>query len=522
MARSLYGRLHGRFGARITGTERQHRVRDRIARFAADIPIDQWFAPRRSDVAQRRRRVTVVGGGFAGLMAGSMLARHFDVTVFEARDRIGGRVWSQVDPSSKRVIEAGAELIGYDHPMWLALAKEFSLGFSRLTTEDHFAAVGLELPMYLQGTLVPPDELEKVYKEMTKAFELMSKEAMRIENPFKPWLYQNAAELDQRSLSQWIGALPVSSLAKAAIEVQFANTNGAPSSRQSYLANLALVAGGALHGKPDDFFTLTETVRCAEGNQILATRLRQKIEQQGGKVALSTPIRRIDINSSDVVCTATDRSTHTADYVVLAVPPSLWPSSPGAMLTVNPKIPDDYYMSMGTAVKYLSRARSRFWIDERLAPSSASAEYGMTWEGTDNQMQAPEQPVELSLFAGGDAATAAIDVFRKDPNALPRYYDAAIAKVYPAYPEKRIAATDFIAWPLDDWTRGGYSCPAPTEVCRVGPKVNAPFAERLHFAGEHVSLAFFGYMEGALQSGAAAARAISSHSGIAWPGRRFD
>jgi monoamine oxidase len=83
--------------------------------------------------------VSVVVGGFAGLMAGGMLARHFDVTVFEARDRIGGRVWSQVDPSSKRVIEAGAELIGY-HPMWLALAKEFSLGFSRLTTEDHFAA----------------------------------------------------------------------------------------------------------------------------------------------------------------------------------------------------------------------------------------------------------------------------------------------------------------------------------------------------------------------------------------------
>ena len=63
-------------------------------------------------------------------------------------------------------------------------------------------------------------------------------------------------------------------------------------------------------------------------------------------------------------------------------------------------------MTMGTAVKYLSRSATRFWIEEGRAPSAVSAECGMIWEGTDNQMQLPDQDVELSLFAGGSAANA--------------------------------------------------------------------------------------------------------------------
>ena len=65
-------------------------------------------------------RVAVVGAGFAGLAAAVTLADYgVDVVVYEARDRVGGRVWSQpldgpggVGP----VIERGAEFVleGYD------------------------------------------------------------------------------------------------------------------------------------------------------------------------------------------------------------------------------------------------------------------------------------------------------------------------------------------------------------------------------------------------------------------------
>ena len=68
-------------------------------------------------------------------------------------------------------------------------------------------------------------------------------------------------------------------------------------------------------------------------------------------------------------------------------------------------------------------------------------------------------------------------------------------------------------WPSDPWVKASYSFPAPGQVTAQGPTFGRGLG-RLHFAGEYCAYAFMGYMEGALQSGAAAARRIVSHDGI--------
>ena len=64
-------------------------------------------------------RVVVAGAGFAGLMAAYRIAQAgHEVVVLEARDRVGGRVWSQelVPGDPRTVVERGAEFVldGYD------------------------------------------------------------------------------------------------------------------------------------------------------------------------------------------------------------------------------------------------------------------------------------------------------------------------------------------------------------------------------------------------------------------------
>jgi monoamine oxidase len=68
-----------------------------------------------------RPTLAVVGTGFAGLIAGFLLARDFKVVVFEARRRVGGRVHSMRDGTG-RATEAGGELIGYARAFWMRLS----------------------------------------------------------------------------------------------------------------------------------------------------------------------------------------------------------------------------------------------------------------------------------------------------------------------------------------------------------------------------------------------------------------
>ncbi len=199
-------------------------------------------------------------------------------------------------------------------------------------------------------------------------------------------------------------------------------------------------------------------------------------------------------------------ATIEADYAVLAVPPSAWPA-------MEPALPPEYHVSMGKAVKYLSNVTSRFWLAEDRSPSSSSDTYGNTWDGTDNQTQVGGQDITLSLFAGGAAAQRALDICdKKGEAALRAHYSKAIEKVYKGYVKSLAAPPRFVAWPSERYTRAGYSCFAPGEVCRTGPLLAEPYHDRLYFAGEHTCLAFYGYMEGALQSGLATALALRNRA----------
>jgi monoamine oxidase len=503
MAGSLFTKLHRRFGQRLTGSARTRHVHRALASLEGripDLPEEGLFAGARAP-----RHVAVVGAGFGGLSAAHWLAKWgFRVTVFEAADRVSGRVHTLNQWVNGRLTEAGGELIGVNHPQWLRFSREFGLGLSVITPEDDYDGWGLEMPLYLDGELVPRERAEALYNEMDSILGRMTPDARKVP-AFKPWKARKAAAWDAMSLREWMDTHKMSTLARAAIEATLANNNAEPTHRQSYLANLALVAGGGFDDKKQaNFWDLTEVFRCERGNQELAECLRRDVEGRSAdnRVETGTPVRRVEVAKDGVRLFVGDEpDARTADYVVFALPAAAWDT-----VEVSPAFPAGMQMNVGPVVKFLTSVRERFWIQEALAPSATSDACGEMWEGTDNQMSAGAQGLELSLFAGGDAARAAIS--QGDPAA---WYRGHISQLYPGYAANAIDH-QFVNWPADPHIRGGYSCPLPGQVTTIGPFLNKMYRGRMAFAGEHSCLAFFGYMEGALESGLRAALRVAGAS----------
>jgi monoamine oxidase len=415
-------------------------------------------------------------------------------------------VWSRTDICEGRVIEAGAELIGANHPLWLTFATDAGLGLSVLTSEDQFAAAKLEIPLKLKGQLLPEAEAEKLYREMDTVLRLISKDAATIRDPYEPWLSPGAQDWDYTSVALRLHQFGIKpdSLLYALLSANLSNDQTLPIDQQSYLGLLAVVRGGRIGDDDMAYWTQTEVYRCAAGNQALAFVLRDVLKDLGGRVLTNTKVTAIDVSAPAGVKITAGGSTYQSDYAVLAIPQPTW-----AGITISPPIPSSYQIATGPAVKYLSPVTRRFWLQPQLAPTSVSDDLGMTWEGTDNQMAVGDQGFGLSVFAGGPCADAARGALDKQA-----YFTTSLTSMYPDYENYAAGSGFFIDWPSEPTIGCGYSCPSLGQVTTAAPQLARLYQDRLAFAGEHTVMAMFGYMEGALESGVRAAGRIKKAAGI--------
>jgi len=443
----------------------------------------------------KKPRVLVVGAGFAGLSCAWQLKRAgADVTVLESRNRVGGRVLTLDNFIDNAVVEAGAELIGSNHPTWLQYAERFGLGM-RDVTEDEDA----EAPIILDGRRISGPELDGLWEELSAALSLMNGDARKVDLR-APWAGEGAEKLDRTSLADAAARWDVSKTVRHAALTLLANDNAMRPDRASYLGVLTAIAGGGY----ERFWTESEVYRCAQGNQALAFKLAEAI---GGGLQLGCAVEEIQLRSGGASAKDSKGATHEADCIVLTVPPPAWRN-----FKVDPPVPAGYAPYAGPAVKYLSKVSSAFWEGGEMSPYSLTdTAIGLTWEGTDGQRKGGSGPACLVVFAGGKAADKCLAF---SPSGRGKEFSRRLEEIYPGYSEA-FEKGIFMGWPEEKWTRCGYTSPALGEVTAIYPKFESPFQERLYFAGEYTSLDFTGFMEGALKTGATTAGKIAKSLNLA-------
>ena len=482
---NLYQQLHHRHGKTDGMTRREMVQRSLAAAGVLLISDSLTFGSQKVGA-----RVVVIGAGFSGLAAGYELSKAgYDVTVVEARNRVGGRVITFSDIVPGKTVEGGGELIGSNHPAWAGYAKQFKLKFLDIGEED------LEFPIVLNGKRLTADESEALWEEMEKAFAPLLVDAAKVD-AVRPWTAPDAQALDKRSIADWIEGLSVSANCKAALDALTMADNGVATGWQSYLGNLAMWKGGGL----EKYWTDSEVFRCAGGTQQLATKLVAAIGAP--KVLMRTPVRSVTTSDKGAQVALANGKVLEADYVILTAPPSTW-----NRIAFDPVLPPTLMPQMGSNVKFLLGLSGPFWRRGEVAPDLLSdGPVNMTWHATEAQKGAGDAMV---CFSGGTSS----EICRDWGPRRTENYLAELSKVYKGVRGAYTGKSRFMDWPGDAWSKASYSFPAPGQVTSQGPTLHEGIG-RLHFAGEYASYAFMGFMEGALNSGAALAKRIAQKDGV--------
>lgn len=499
MSLSLFTRLHARFGPKTSAVSRREMLAVTLAS-SAGLLLSNTLVHAGSPRFRRlsgAKSVIVVGGGFSGLAcAHELKAAGYDVTIVEARDRVGGRVLSFNNVCSKefvpgRNVEGGGELVGSNHPTWVNYAKKFELEFLDVLEEE-----GVEYPFIINGKRLSEEEAAKLYEEMDAANAMMNEDAAKI-NEDEPWKSEGAEALDKKSMQEWIDGLKIEDLTRKAISIENASNNGVDCSKGSYLGMLTCVKGGGV----EKYWSDSEVYRCKGGNQLLALKLIEAIGKD--KIVMGLAVKEIDVKADKVIVKCSDGRTIEADDVVLATPPPTWKK-----ISFAQPLPAALNPQMGINVKYLNHLKKKFWVEKKMAPwGFTEGNIVMTWDGTDGQEGL--ENAALNCFSGGRQASALLAMSKEDRNA---YVLKELETLMPGFAENFVQGR-FMDWPNEQYTGAGYSFPAPGQVTTVGPLMRKGLG-RLHFAGEHTCYKFVGYMEGALNSGASLAKRLAIRDGV--------
>ncbi|PTY00918.1 hypothetical protein DB346_15025 [Verrucomicrobia bacterium LW23] len=461
--------------------------------------------------AASRGRVVVIGAGFAGLAAAFELRQSgFDVTVLEARERIGGRVLTFRDFIPGLVVEGGGELIGGNQPAWGAYARRFGLTLRRVVEEKEANA-----PIRIAGRRLPPSKEDRLWRTMDDLYSSLNDDARPID-ALRPWLSPRAAELDRRTVADWVRSLDADDYTRRAMWAGIDVEYGVGPHNMSYLGLLAQIKGGGM----ENYWTDSESLRCEGGNDQLAEAFARALGPE--RIRLGEAVTHVDTHPNGVAvrtapAAATQKGLGTtspkpaparlyeADFAVLTLPPTVWKH-----VQFTPALPERVArLQMGVSAKYLKAVSGRTWRERGDGPESlADSGVGLTWEATDSQ-DIGDGP---ACMVGFPTPAAARDGAELSEEERQWFLSGAMAAVYDREFIGNTLPAKYISWPSEPRTLGGYSFPAPGQIMRVGDALELG-AGRLQFAGEHTSYPFSGMMEGALESGAAVAERIIRAAG---------
>jgi monoamine oxidase len=444
---------------------------------------------------QHKADVVIVGAGLAGLQTANLLQQAgLSVEVLEARDRVGGRIYTE--SVSGCSTDLGGQWVGPQQHRLLKLSQslgietypQYNRGVKLLAWKEKLHRFRGELPWLSPFAMF---EIWKLQRSLDRLSSLVS--------PAVPWETADAKLWDSISLEEWKKKNVKTAGASMFLDLVTRALCTSEPDQISFLYFLMYLRSGMNLKTLVSISGGAQQLRFKGGAQQLATRLQQQLKRP---IKLLTPVRNI-IQTEKAVTLITPSGQWDAEKVVIAIPPALaheiqyFPSVPVNRIKLMANIP------MGSVIKYVLLYERAFWRESGFSGEVFAVEgpCTTTFDATD----ITGQPA-LVTFSDGEIAQKLSHQsasFRKQAvlAELTRFWGASAGNPQ-VFLEKD--------WIADPWSRGCYAGIMGKDILsRYGSELRKP-SGRIHWAGTETATEWFGYMEGALQSAERVAQEIIS------------
>ncbi|HEV8574421.1 MAG TPA: FAD-dependent oxidoreductase [Dehalococcoidia bacterium] len=419
--------------------------------------------------------------------------------VLEARDRVGGRVWTrQLEDGT--ALDIGGTWLGPGQDAAYALAQELQVPTypTYATGETVFVDAQGKVSAY-RGSIPPIGPLPIV----SLAQGMYRLDAMARSVPLEaPWTAKHARSWDARSVGSWLDTSVPTRTAKRLLAAAARGLLTADPSEVSLLQFLHVVrsARGGLNG----LLAIEggyQQDRLTGGAQSLANVMSQEL---GEAVHLSTPISEIE-QHGDGVTVRGDTLTVRAKRTIIAIPPRL-----AGKLRYSPPLPADHAqlldrMPAGEIIKIMTVYPEPFWRAD----------------GRSGQSVSMDSPIETTLDASPKSGRGVLAsfAFGRHARALARLTpddrkDLVLDTLRKRFGPKggEPIAYEEADWEREEWTRGCSAAHLATGVLtQLGRYLRVPVG-RIHWAGSELANKSWGTIDGAVRSGLRAADEVLAKS----------
>lgn len=441
------------------------------------------------------RDVVIVGAGAAGLTAANELKKAgLSVVVLEARDRVGGRLWTDVIDGA--MLEIGGQWVSPDQEALKEVIDELGLETYSRYREGDSVYIGPEGGLTrFTGEIFPVGP--ETEREMVRLIEKLDAMVAQIDAD-APWEHPDAEALDRVSFQAWLEAETADQEARDNIALFIA---GAMLTKPAYAfsalqALLMAASAGSFSHLVDADYILDE--RVVGGLQQVPLLLAERL---GDDVLLDQAVSEVEWadatsgSASGVIIRTEAGLTVRARFAILAHAPILYPWI--EFIPALPRLKQQLHqhISMGFVIKVHAVYDRPFWREQGLS-GTAFSPYELSHEAYDNTNFGDERGTLVGFVSDRNAdelfRVSAEERKARILESLSHYFGDE-AKHPVVYFESD--------WGAEEWTRGAYAASFDMGgLSRYGADLRTAVGP-IHFACSDMAGAGYQHVDGAVRMG---------------------